>query len=177
MRFRTFRESIRNMGGLWTGNDVYFAQTQSQYTAAFLPEYPEKSKRDSTISCCWLNGGWDYSGVYAEELRMKNGCVYRGCPFYQTEPMMSRRFMPSKRLRIACGSSILNTDLSAIQYTSAEELAFASSSVFAYTYLRSISASKSFRHAQSGANRFLFQPSRFMRKIIRRLRRNEVRRQ
>ena len=79
MRFRTFRESIRNMGGGWTGNDVYFAQTQSQYTAAFLPEYPEKSKRDSTISCCWLNGGWDYSGVYAEELRMKNGCVYRGC--------------------------------------------------------------------------------------------------
>ena len=38
-------------------NDAYFAQTQSQYTAAFLPEYPEKSKRDSTISCCWLNGG------------------------------------------------------------------------------------------------------------------------
>lgn len=50
-------------------------------------------------------------------------------PFYQTEPMMSRRFMPSKRLRIASGSSILNTDISAIQYTSAEELAFASSSV------------------------------------------------
>jgi hypothetical protein len=45
------------MGGVWTGNDVYFAQTQSQYTAAFLPEYPAKSKRDSTISCCWLNGG------------------------------------------------------------------------------------------------------------------------
>ena len=67
------------MGGVWTGNDVYFAQTQSQYTAAFLPEYPEKSKWDSTISCCWLNGDWDYSGVYAEELRMKNGCVYRGC--------------------------------------------------------------------------------------------------
>lgn len=66
------------MDGVWTGNDAYFAQTQSQYTAAFLPEYPEKSKRDSTISCCWLNGGWDYSGVYAEELRMKNGCVYRG---------------------------------------------------------------------------------------------------
>lgn len=57
MRFRTFRESIRNMDGVWTGNDAYFAQTQSQYTAAFLPEYPEKSKRDSTISCCWLNGG------------------------------------------------------------------------------------------------------------------------
>ena len=78
MRFRTFRESIRNMGGVRASNDVYFAQTQSQYTAAFLPEYPEKSKRDSTISCCWLNGGGDYSGVYAEELRMKNGCVYRG---------------------------------------------------------------------------------------------------
>ena len=57
MRFRTFRESIRNMDGVWTGNDAYFAQTQSQYTAAFLPEYPEKSKRASTISCCWLNGG------------------------------------------------------------------------------------------------------------------------
>lgn len=57
MRFRTFRESIRNMDGVWTGNDAYFAQTQSQYTEAFLPEYPEKSKRDSTISCCWLNGG------------------------------------------------------------------------------------------------------------------------
>lgn len=57
MRFRTFRENIRNMDGVWTGNDAYFAQTQSQYTAAFLPEYPEKSKRDSTISCCWLNGG------------------------------------------------------------------------------------------------------------------------
>ena len=59
-------------------NDVYFAQTQSQYTVAFLPEYPKKSKRDSTISCCWLNGGWDYSGVYAEELRVKNGCIHRG---------------------------------------------------------------------------------------------------
>ena len=47
MRFRTFRESIRNMGGVWTGNDVYFAQTQSQYTAAFLPEILEaKSIRD-----------------------------------------------------------------------------------------------------------------------------------
>lgn len=78
MRFRTFRESIRNLGGVWTGNDVYFAQTQSQHTAAFLPEYPEKSKRDSTINCCWLNGGWDYSGVYAEELRVKNGCIHRG---------------------------------------------------------------------------------------------------
>lgn len=50
MRFRTFRESIRNMDGVWTGNDAYFAQTQSQYTAAFLPEYPEKSKRDSIQS-------------------------------------------------------------------------------------------------------------------------------
>lgn len=39
------------------GNDAYFAQTQSQHIAAFLPEYPAKSKRDSTISCCWLNGG------------------------------------------------------------------------------------------------------------------------
>ena len=35
MRFRTFKESIRNMGGVWTDNDVYFAQTQSQYTSAF----------------------------------------------------------------------------------------------------------------------------------------------
>lgn len=43
-----------------------------------LPEYPAKSKRVSTISCCWLNGGWDYSGVYAEELRVKNGCIHRG---------------------------------------------------------------------------------------------------
>ena len=51
----------------------------------YLPEYPEKSKRDSTISCCWLNGGWDYSGVYAEELRMKNGCVYRGCALLSNE--------------------------------------------------------------------------------------------
>ena len=66
------------MGGVWAGNDVYFAQTQSQYTAAFLPEYPEKSKRDSTISCCWLNGGWNYSGVYAEELSVKNGGAYWG---------------------------------------------------------------------------------------------------
>lgn len=98
-------------------------------------------------------------------------------PFYQTELMLSRRFVPTKRLRIACGSSVLNTDISAIQYTSAEELAKAGSSVFASTSLRSISASKCFRYAQSGANRFLFQPSRFMRKIIRRLRRNEVRRQ
>ena len=49
--------------------------------------------------------------------------------FYQTESMMSRRFMLSKRLRIACGSSILNTDISALQYTNAEELAFASSSI------------------------------------------------
>lgn len=35
MRFRTFKENIRNMGDVWTDNDVYFVQTQSQYTAAF----------------------------------------------------------------------------------------------------------------------------------------------
>ena len=67
------------MGGVWAGNDSYFAQTQSQHTAAFLSEYPAKSKRDSTIRCCWLYGGGGYSGVYAEELRVKSGCVYRGC--------------------------------------------------------------------------------------------------
>ena len=68
MRFRTFRESIRNMGGVWAGNDVYFIQTQSQYTAAFLPEYPAKSKGDSIISCCWLNGRWNYSGVHTKNM-------------------------------------------------------------------------------------------------------------
>lgn len=74
-------------------------------------------------------------------------------PFYQTELMLSRRFVPTKRLRIACGSSVLNTDISAIQYTSAEELAKAGSSVFASTSLRSISASKCFRYAQSNVTK------------------------
>lgn len=69
MRFRIFKEIVRNLGGVWTGKSVYFSQTQSQYTAAYLPEYPAKSREDSTISCCWLNGTWCYSGLHTENIR------------------------------------------------------------------------------------------------------------
>ena len=64
------------MGGVWTGNDVYFAQTQSQYTAAFLPEYPKKSKRDALLS----------NGVDAVEtvraIKTIEDCLWKQYPQY-----------------------------------------------------------------------------------------------
>ena len=49
-----FQRLVRNMDGVWAGSDIYFVQTQSQYTASYLPAYPLKSEEDSTISGCWV---------------------------------------------------------------------------------------------------------------------------
>ena len=48
--FTDFQKQIRNFRNIWAGPDVYFTQTRSYYRAAYEPNYPNKSKRDKSIS-------------------------------------------------------------------------------------------------------------------------------
>ncbi len=47
--FKEFKVCIRAKGGKWASKDVYFSQLKDGYTAAYLPNYPEKSEDDDAI--------------------------------------------------------------------------------------------------------------------------------
>lgn len=47
--FKWFKSAVRARGGKWASNDVYFSQLKDGYTAAYLPQYPQKSKQDEAI--------------------------------------------------------------------------------------------------------------------------------
>lgn len=47
--FKEFQAQIRAKGGKWTSKDVYFSQLKDGYTAAYLPNYPNKSDEDDSI--------------------------------------------------------------------------------------------------------------------------------
>ena len=47
--FKCFKSAVRAKGGKWASNDVYFSQLKDGYTAAYLPQYPQKSKQDDAI--------------------------------------------------------------------------------------------------------------------------------
>lgn len=66
MSFSKFKCIIRNLGGVWATNAVYFSRTQCEYSARYLPAYPEPSKEDSWIQCCWVNGIWCCRGPYGQ---------------------------------------------------------------------------------------------------------------
>lgn len=73
MTAHKFKQLITGMGGVWgngfvLGPHIYLSQTQSTYAASYLPRYPEKSERDSTISVCHVNGMWYYRGPETENI-------------------------------------------------------------------------------------------------------------
>ena len=54
--FKYFHRVIKEKGGIWNSDDVYFSQTRDTYQAAYLPKYPEKSYYDQTISINHVKG-------------------------------------------------------------------------------------------------------------------------
>jgi len=64
MSFSKFKIIIRSLGGVWASSNVYFSQTQCEYSAGYLPAYPDTSKEDSSIYCCWVNGIWSCRGPH-----------------------------------------------------------------------------------------------------------------
>lgn len=68
MDFKKFKNIIRNLGGVWSSEDVYFSKTQSTYTAKYAPKYPESSSEDSTINILHFEGMWYYDGPHTKDI-------------------------------------------------------------------------------------------------------------
>lgn len=49
--FKYFQKIVREKGGIWSTDDVYFSQFKDSYQAAYLPGYPEKTPLDQVINC------------------------------------------------------------------------------------------------------------------------------
>lgn len=40
-RFKNFQDNVKNIGGVWSGDDVYFSQMRDGYSASYKPKYPD----------------------------------------------------------------------------------------------------------------------------------------
>ena len=58
--FATFKESVREKGGIWASNNVYFTQYRDGYSASYIPHWPEHSPEDCAISYNWITDKWTY---------------------------------------------------------------------------------------------------------------------
>lgn len=69
--FRNFKESVREKGGIWASDDVYFTQFRDGYSASYKPHCPEHSAEDCAISYNWLTDKWSYMTpeIYDKEYR------------------------------------------------------------------------------------------------------------
>jgi len=47
--FKSFKRMIKEKGGVWQSEDVYFFQTRDTYSAEYLPEFPRYSERDLIV--------------------------------------------------------------------------------------------------------------------------------
>lgn len=57
--FKTFREDIKSLGGVWASENVYFSQMRDGYTAAYKPKYPEPCNKYMTIQTLWASGAYN----------------------------------------------------------------------------------------------------------------------
>ena len=48
--FETFKRNVREIGGVWAGDDVYFSQLRDGYSAAYKPKHPEYCNNDMIIN-------------------------------------------------------------------------------------------------------------------------------
>ena len=58
--FRQFQANIREKGGIWAGEDVYFSQYRDGFGASYQPNFPYHSPEDCAISYSWLKDEWTY---------------------------------------------------------------------------------------------------------------------
>lgn len=56
--FKEFQAEVKNIGGPFASDSVYFSQMRDQYSAAYKPEYPAASGRDIVINAI------DQTGAY-----------------------------------------------------------------------------------------------------------------
>lgn len=56
--FKQFQNDIKNIGNIWSSNDVYFMQTKDSYSATFKPYYPSSSTRDMIIKTIDRTGAY-----------------------------------------------------------------------------------------------------------------------
>ena len=55
--FKQFQNSIKSIGNVWSGNDVYFNQMRDCYSATYKPNYPDGSTKDMIIQTIDHNRG------------------------------------------------------------------------------------------------------------------------
>ena len=58
--FAIFKKNVREKGGIWASNDVYFTQYRDGYSASYIPRWPEHSPEDCSISYNWITDKWTY---------------------------------------------------------------------------------------------------------------------
>lgn len=69
--FRQFQANIREKGGIWAGDDVYFSQYRDGFSASYKPNFPNHSSEDCAISYDWFKDEWTYmtSEIYDAEYK------------------------------------------------------------------------------------------------------------
>lgn len=58
--FHNFKNNVREKGGIWASDDVYFSQFRDGFSATYKPKYPEHSPDDCSISYNWQEDKWTY---------------------------------------------------------------------------------------------------------------------
>jgi len=58
--FKDFIRNVREKGGIWASEDVYFAQFRDGFSASYRPEFPERSAEDCAINYSWIKDEWTY---------------------------------------------------------------------------------------------------------------------
>ena len=57
---QNFQRNIREKGGIWASDDVYFTQFRDGFSASYRPCFPERSPEDCSISYDWIKDEWTY---------------------------------------------------------------------------------------------------------------------
>lgn len=60
MSLDDFKNVVRAMGGIWSGNDVHFTQYRDGFSASYKPDFPEHSQDDCAVSYNCLEDKWNY---------------------------------------------------------------------------------------------------------------------
>lgn len=55
-----FKQNIREKGGIWASDHVYFSQFRDGFSASYRPNFPEHSPEDCSITYNWVKDEWHY---------------------------------------------------------------------------------------------------------------------
>lgn len=78
--FKKFKNDIKNIGGVWNTDDVYFSQMRDGYSASYQPKYPDGCTEDMIIQTLENSGAYN-RGNY--ELTIWQEHKY-GCEYFNT---------------------------------------------------------------------------------------------